>query len=316
VTLREERKGVRFLVEAVRMMDDASVVVAFAGLKLEQPLEEEFETFCVGPVGDEATMSRFYSAADLVVSPSLMETLGQTLVEASASGVPTVAFAGSGTEDAIRDGVNGRLVGEISAGALATAIRDLKANERLRQDMAFWGPLFARNEFSIHKSYHSFYRAFEEIGLYSTSKFRRQIIFAQETVKDIPLATFSHGISVRYQDGISEELGPYVPLNIREHRWIRERQASMGIYNNMADRRAKLVFSLRNPCRNQRLRISHNDILHFDRKLPANFEEKQLFEIDVWLPRGYSMLRFHLTKIKLGFDGQPQAVLLEDLLIV
>jgi glycosyltransferase involved in cell wall biosynthesis len=316
VTLKEERKGVRLLLEAVGLIDDPTIVVAFVGLKLDQPFDEGFQTFCVGPIDEEEKMSRFYSAADVVVSASLMETLGQTLIEASASGVPTIAFAGSGTEDAIKNGVNGMLVSEISVEALADAIRELRTNEPLRREMAFWGPLFVKNEFSIYKSYHSFYRAFEEIGLYTGGEFRRQIIFNQEVKKDVHVETFSHSILVQDHNGMSEELGPHAPLSIGVHRWVREHEASIGLYNGLSGRNAKIIFHLRNFHPDQRLRITYAGILRMDEVVLSNFERKQSCVIDVWVPPGSSRLEFNVTKIKRGNEGSAEAILLEDFRIV
>ena len=315
VRLDEHRKGMAILLEAIHMMADPAIVVACAG-KMERPLEEPFQTVCVGRIDDDATMSRFYSAADIVVSASLMETLGQTLVEASASGVPTIAFAGSGTEDAVRNGVTGWLVKDLSAEALATAVRNLKADADLRADMAFWGPLFAANEFSIYKSYYSFYRAFEEVGLYAGGDFKRKIDFEQEPPTALQIRKFGHGISVQDYHGVSEELGPYTPLNIGKHRWVREHEASLEIYNGDSENQAKMILELRNYHDGQRMQLIVNDVVCLDEHLQSNFERKQLFEIDVWVPSGDSRVRINTTKIKPGYDGKPEAILIEGLSIV
>jgi glycosyltransferase involved in cell wall biosynthesis len=314
--LNEARKGLPILLEAVRLIGDPDVVVACAGQKPWPPLEESFQTFCIGPVDDEGKMSRFYATADVFVSASQMETLGQTLIEASASGVPTIAFAGSGTEDAIRDGVNGVLVNKITATALADAIRDLKANVRLRRDMAFWAALFAENEFSIYKSYYSLYRAFEDVGLYAAGQFRRQIGFVQEVTKGVRVDAIGYGLSIEDHSGISEKQQPYAPLNIGAYRWVRGNESSLGIYNGAGEIDAKVIFCLRNSHRGQTLRVTYNGVACLDRKLPPDFQRKQFLEIDVCVPPGRSRLQLSLTKVKPGSDGLPQAVLLEDFLIV
>jgi hypothetical protein len=228
----------------------------------------------------------------------------------------TLFLIGSGTEDAIRNGVNGVLVNDITAEALAAAIRDLKANVRLREEMAFWAPLFAASEFSIYKSYYSLYRAFEDVGLYAAGQFRRQIAFLQEVKKDVRVETISHGISVEDHRGISGEQQPNPLLNIGAYRWVREKEASLGIYNGAAETSAKVIICLRNFHRGQRLRVTYNGFPCLDRTLPSNFETKQFFEIDVLVPVGHTRLQFNLTKASPGSDGQPEAVLLEQFLIV
>ncbi|MBS0220806.1 MAG: glycosyltransferase [Proteobacteria bacterium] len=312
----EARKGIQILLEAVRMIKDSSIVVAFAGERLEQPFAEDFQTFCCGDIDDDAKLSRFYSAADVVVSPSLMETQERMLLEASASGVPTMAFAGAGTEDAVKSGVTGVLVRDISAEALAAAIQDLRRSARLRAEMAFWGPLFVANEFSIYKSYYSIYRAFEEVGLYSGGDFKRKIDFEQNVKGDVHTTKLIHGVITQSYSGISEEIGPYAPLSIGRHRWVRQREAFIDIYNGSNERRAKMIFELRNYHNDQRMRILVNDTPCIDERLRSDFERRQLFELDVLIPSGDSRVRIETTKIRSGFDGSPESILIENFLII
>ena len=67
-------------------------------------------------------MSLIYSASNVVVSSSLYETFGQTLIEAQACGAIPVAFGGSGQEDIIAHKVNGYLAERLSAESLADGI--------------------------------------------------------------------------------------------------------------------------------------------------------------------------------------------------
>ncbi len=55
-------------------------------------------------------MPEIYSAADLFVGTSLAESFGQTYCEASACGIPIVAFNTGGIPDIARHAVNARLV--------------------------------------------------------------------------------------------------------------------------------------------------------------------------------------------------------------
>ncbi len=80
-------------------------------------------------------LARYYAAADVFVFPSLTETFGNVILEGMASGLPTVAFRVPGPQDIIADGETGLLVGEISAAALAAAMRELTAGPG-REEMA------------------------------------------------------------------------------------------------------------------------------------------------------------------------------------
>ncbi len=77
----------------------------------------------------------WYSAADVHVSASLSETGPLTVVEAMASGTPTIAYDGPGFEDRVVTGDNGILVerreGELAA-AMASVLGDARVADALR----------------------------------------------------------------------------------------------------------------------------------------------------------------------------------------
>ena len=51
--------------------------------------------------GDPISLKILYSAADLLLVPSLMEAFGQVAIEAAACGTPSIAFKNTGVIDAI-----------------------------------------------------------------------------------------------------------------------------------------------------------------------------------------------------------------------
>ena len=69
-----------------------------------------------------------YELLELVLLPSHSEGLSQALLEAMALGKPVIASAATGNLEVVTDGVDGRLVDPLSAGAWARAIEALLAD--------------------------------------------------------------------------------------------------------------------------------------------------------------------------------------------
>jgi phosphatidylinositol alpha 1,6-mannosyltransferase len=76
-------------------------------------------------------LARIYASLDVFVHAGPHDTFGQTLQEASASGLPVVAPAAGGPLDLVRDGITGFLVPPGDAAALASAVAKLAADPQL-----------------------------------------------------------------------------------------------------------------------------------------------------------------------------------------
>lgn len=78
---------------------------------------------------------RYMVAADIFCLPSYREGFGQVIIEAGASGVPTVASRIYGITDAVDDGKTGLLFPPGDIAALTQALLGLIENQELRQRM-------------------------------------------------------------------------------------------------------------------------------------------------------------------------------------
>jgi glycosyltransferase involved in cell wall biosynthesis len=72
-----------------------------------------------------------YAATDINLNCSEAEPFGRTIIEAAACGVPSIAFAGGGTSDAIIDGHTGRIVPAGDETAFARAIEAYATDPQL-----------------------------------------------------------------------------------------------------------------------------------------------------------------------------------------
>lgn len=77
----------------------------------------------LGFIDSDVTLSRIYSAADVMVVPSRIENLPQTATEAQSCGCPVVAFRTCGLPDAVEDRVTGYLAEPYAPEDLSYGIR-------------------------------------------------------------------------------------------------------------------------------------------------------------------------------------------------
>jgi glycosyltransferase involved in cell wall biosynthesis len=147
------RKGVRELVAAlaaVRAVVAETRLVIAGALEIDAPYVAQVRqdiaalglseaVTLAGRVSDEE-LRRLYARASLFALPAReddgkFEGFGLALIEASAAGLPVISTLGSGTADAVDDGVTGLLVPQNDGGALANAIIRLLTDKALAEQM-------------------------------------------------------------------------------------------------------------------------------------------------------------------------------------
>jgi glycosyltransferase involved in cell wall biosynthesis len=114
--------------EALAAAEGVESIVRFAGLRTPPP--------------------NLHSIFDVSVLCSLSEGFPNTIVEAMAAARPVVGTNVGGVPDAVREGVNGRLVPARDPAALAAALIPLLRDRELRQRLGAAGQRIAREEYS------------------------------------------------------------------------------------------------------------------------------------------------------------------------
>ena len=110
----DPNKGFQFLHPAVQHLARTALgrkaeVVVFGASRPEQAPDFGVPSHYLGRLYDDISLAVLYSAADVMVVPSIRESFGQTASEAMACGTPVVAFGATGLLDIVEHQHNGYL---------------------------------------------------------------------------------------------------------------------------------------------------------------------------------------------------------------
>jgi len=138
------RKGGHIYNAVVNRLQDKSHFVVF-GLNPQKTLNAQG----TGLIRDYRRMPLVYSAADLFLGTSLEEAFGQTFCEASACGVPIVAFNVDGIPEIARHDINARLANETTVDALIDEIEFFMENSDTCRTYGDAGRKLVEREFTL-----------------------------------------------------------------------------------------------------------------------------------------------------------------------
>lgn len=137
------RKGFHLLQAAMRELSVSgwgtkAEIAIFGSPQPENPFDLGFKVHYLDHLNDDLSLALVYSAADVMVVPSLQESFGQTASESLACGTPVVAFNATGLKDIIDHFINGYLAEpyrtEDLARGIAWVLEDAERHQLLRQN--------------------------------------------------------------------------------------------------------------------------------------------------------------------------------------
>jgi phosphatidylinositol alpha 1,6-mannosyltransferase len=131
-------KNLRYLVRAIQLLAQRGsqfklVIVGEGPMRAELAASLPHAHFAGCVQGAE--LSRWYASADLFVFPSQLETFGNVVLEAFASGLPVVGVDAGGVRELVMAGVNGLLASPSSPAAFADAVHSLMEEPQLAARM-------------------------------------------------------------------------------------------------------------------------------------------------------------------------------------
>lgn len=209
-SLKDPRKGARFLVDALNQINLPNISIILIGEPDDDFSVQTAKTIPLGYVTDPSLLSAAMAAADVYVGPSTEETFGQVYIEAALCGTPSIGFDNSGVRDAIIEGVTGTKV-PMTVSALRAAIVQSYMNRARTASMGALAKRYAESNFTLESMYRSFFRVFDELGLIDRWGLAHKVSFQKKVSKFIPLAK-----CWRPRVGISPLEGPYENLDITE----------------------------------------------------------------------------------------------------
>lgn len=149
-SLLDERKGVRYAIDALHEVRDLKPFILLVGHSTPQMKEllAGFDLREAGYLGDAADLARHYAAADLFLFTSLADNQPLSVLETMATGTPIVGFQTGGIPEMVRQGESGFLVPQKDVKALSACLRRVLAEPSLLASWAERGALRAQTMFS------------------------------------------------------------------------------------------------------------------------------------------------------------------------
>ncbi len=134
---KDPRKGADLLLDVLKSLKvkrELIQIVIFGKKNKFQNIfkNSNFEVLNLGKINSDKRIATIYSAADIFIIPSRIESFGQTAAEAQSCGTPVIGFNIGGLKDIIKNNKNGILIDPFNSKEMALAIENLlKKEEKL-----------------------------------------------------------------------------------------------------------------------------------------------------------------------------------------
>jgi glycosyltransferase involved in cell wall biosynthesis len=135
VAFANERKGTGILMEALKQVNQEALFLVLGENSQAWAGRCPQRTFTFPFTKDPSVLRDVINAGDIMVQPSVLENLPNTLLEGMSCGKPAVVFDRGGMRDAVESNVQGFCLKEASANTLSGAINYLIADEKARKQM-------------------------------------------------------------------------------------------------------------------------------------------------------------------------------------
>jgi glycosyltransferase involved in cell wall biosynthesis len=167
LALDQHNKGGDLLLKALKELPERikpEVVLLLFGGRGESIAEAAgLPVFNLGFITNDRLKAIAYSAADLFISPTRVESFGLVCLEAMACGTPVVSYNIGGVPDIVRHGVTGYLAEPEDASALRDGIIQLIDDNSLSDNISRQGPRIAQKEYALEDQVKKHLGLYEQI---------------------------------------------------------------------------------------------------------------------------------------------------------
>ena len=162
------RKGFHLLQPALEHLkqlgwQDKLELVVFGASPPENPNDLGFKVHYLGSFQDDPSLALMYSAADVVVVPSMQEAFGLVAAESMACGTPVAAFAATGLRDIVDHQQNGYLAQPFEAIDLAKGIAWIVKDSDRHKHLRLEARKKAEQEFDLAVQAHRYLPIYESL---------------------------------------------------------------------------------------------------------------------------------------------------------
>ena len=106
--IKDINKGYQYLIKALQKIERNDIeLVVFGNSSTDTTIEVDFKINYLGYLDNDQSLNLAYSAADVMIVPSVQESFGQTAMESMSCGTPVVSFNTTGLIDIIDHRENG-----------------------------------------------------------------------------------------------------------------------------------------------------------------------------------------------------------------
>jgi glycosyltransferase involved in cell wall biosynthesis len=164
----DSRKGFNWLELALQHLSNSRYeenieIVVFGSSQPENAINLGFKSHYLGYLQDDISLALVYSAADVMIVPSVQEAFGQTASESLACGTPVVCFDTTGLKDIVEHQENGYRAKGFSAEDLANGIAWVLQDEQRWQSLSRRAREKVEQEFTLEIQARRYLKLYQEV---------------------------------------------------------------------------------------------------------------------------------------------------------